>query len=119
MGMNLERRVISWKLVVAFVVLVLAVFGVLLYNSAQERKALLAQEAELLAMLEERELDYNDLYAELARVGTDGYVENEARGHHGFIGKGEICFAFTNPEKLQYYTAEEWQVIMEEKLYMP
>ncbi len=116
--MDHDRKVISWRALIVVAVLMIAVFGVLMYKSHQERQALLAQEAALLQTLTGMELDYNDLYDELARVGTEGYVENEARENYGFIKAGEICFAFTNPQKLQDYTAEEWQVIMEEKLYI-
>ena len=49
-------------------------------------------------------------------MGTDSYVENEAREKYGYIQEGEICFEFTNPEVLNNYTREEWQIIVDERL---
>ena len=52
--------------------------------------------------------------SELARVGSEGYVENAAREEYGFIKQGEIVFAFENPDALKGYTEEEYQIIMDE-----
>ena len=55
-----------------------------------------------------------DLQLQLQRVGSEGYVENEAREKYDFIRQGEIIFAFDNPELLRGYTEEEYQIIMDE-----
>ncbi|MBQ8202608.1 MAG: septum formation initiator family protein [Clostridia bacterium] len=115
--MDRDRKVISWRGMALIVVLMLIVFAILMHTNQKRLNALREQEAALQLTLSGMELDFSDLRSELMRVGSDGYVENEARENYGFIKEGEICFEFTNPKKLQDYTEEEWQVIMEEKLY--
>ena len=60
------------------------------------------------------EMEYADLLLQLQRVGSEGYVENEAREKYEFIRQGEIVFAFENPDVLKGYTQEEYQIIMDE-----
>ena len=50
-------------------------------------------------------------------MGTDGYVENEARERYDYVREGEVRFVFSDPEKLTYYTEDEWEIIMDEELY--
>ncbi len=117
MRVDHDRKVISWRGMAFIAVAMLAVFAVLMWTNRSKLTALRAQEEALAATLVNMEMDYNDLRDELERVGSDGYVENVAREEYEYIKEGELCFAFTNPKKLQDYTEEEWQVIMEEKLY--
>lgn len=115
--MDHDRWVISWRGMVFIAVLILAAFTALMIANRQKLEDLRQREAALQTTLSSMELDYSDLYQELAHVGSESYIENEARENYGFIKSGEICFAFTNPQKLQDYTEEEWQIIMEEKIY--
>jgi hypothetical protein len=73
-----------------------------------------AQYARQQAQIVDMELNLTTLKNDLARVGTDGYVENEAREKLDFIREGEIVFAFENPDALKGYTEEEYQIIMDE-----
>ena len=65
----------------------------------------------------QQEQQLASLRNELARVGTDGYVENEARERYDYVREGEVRFVFSAPEKLTYYTEDEWEIIMDEELY--
>ncbi len=40
------------------------------------------------------------LQSELSIVGTDAYIENQARTRYGYLKPGELRFVITNPEAL-------------------
>ena len=109
-----DRRYISWRGMALLSMLVVVLFCVSLHWVRQDIARLEAQDATLQLKVNVMEMDYADLQLELQRVGSEGYVENEAREHYGFIRSGEIVFAFEDPEKLKGYTEEEYQTIMDE-----
>ena len=87
-------------------------YGVLTSRSAME--AQYAQQQQHIVAMEQ---EVAALENELARVGTDGYVENEARGRYDYVREGELRFEFSDPDKLDNYTEAEWEIIMDEGLY--
>lgn len=109
-----DRRYISWKGMGLMALLMVLLFCVSLYWVREDIARLQAQDATLQLKMNVMEMDYADLQLELQRVGSEGYVENEARENYGFIRSGEIIFAFENPELLKGYTEEEYQIIMDE-----
>ncbi len=109
-----DRRYISWRGMALMAGLLVILFCVSLYWVKEDIKRLQAQDATLQLKMNVMEMDYADLQLELQRVGSEGYVENEARENYGFIRSGEIVFAFDDPEKLRGYTEEEYQIIMNE-----
>lgn len=113
----MDRKVISWRGMVIITVIFLAVFGVAMLGILSSRRALENDYALKQQQVVVMEQDVAKLRSELARVGTDGYVENEAREKYDYIKQGEMRFAFSDPQKLQYYTEEEWQIILQERLY--
>lgn len=115
--MDRDRKVVSWRMLALITLLMVICFAVLWHMGGRYLAELQAESATLQADLNRLEVTYAQLQSELRRVGTDSYVENEAREKYDFIKAGEICFEFTNPDKLKDYTAEEWQVILDEKLY--
>lgn len=109
-----DRRYISWTGMSLGAVLLLILFGVSMHWVRNDIKKLEAQDTTLQLQVSLKEMDYADLQLELARVGSEGYVENAAREEYGFIKKGEIVFAFEDPDALKGYTEEEYQIIMDE-----
>ena len=109
-----DRRYISWRGMALGAVLLVILFGVSLYWVRADIARLQAQDTTLQLKVNVMELDNAELQLELQRVGSDGYVENEARENYGFIRSGEIIFAFEDPELLKGYTEEEYQIIMDE-----
>ena len=109
-----DRRYISWKGMALGAVLLVILFCVSLYWVRADIRKLQAKDTTLQLKANVMEMEYADLQLELARVGSDGYVENEARENYGFIRDGEIIFAFEDPELLKGYTEEEYQIIMDE-----
>ena len=109
-----DRHYISWKGMALASLLLTALFCVSLYWVKADIARLQAQDATLQLKVNVMEMNYADLQLELQRVGSEGYVENEARENYGFIRSGEIVFAFENPELLRGYTEEEYQIIMDE-----
>ena len=106
-----QRLTAGWLLVS---VLLVILFFVALHWVRADIAQLQAQDTTLQYKVNLMEMDYADLQLELQRVGSEGYVENEARENYGFIRSGEIIFAFENPELLKGYTEEEYQIIMDE-----
>ena len=109
-----DRRYISWVGMALAAVMLLILFGVSMHWVRSDIKRLNAQDTTLQLKVNLMEMDYADLQLELQRVGSEGYVENEARENYGFIRDGEIIFAFEDPEVLKGYTEEEYQIIMDE-----
>ena len=109
-----DRHYISWKGMALASLLLTALFCVSLYWVKADIARLQAQDATLQLKVNVMEMNYADLQLELQRVGSEGYVENEARENYGFIRSGEIVFAFEDPELLRGYTEEEYQIIMDE-----
>lgn len=113
----MRGKVMTWRgmLMIAgafFLVFVVALCGVLSSRSAME--AQYAQQQQGIVLMEQ---DVAALRSELERVGTDGYVENEARTRYDYVRSGEIRFEFSDPEMLSHYTEEEMEIIMDEELY--
>ena len=109
-----DRRYISWRGMALASVLLLVAFVVALKWVRTDIDRLQAQDTSLQLKVSVMEMDYADLQLELQRVGSEGYVENEARENYGFIRDGEIVFAFADPDMLKGYTEEEYQIIMDE-----
>ncbi len=111
------RKTITWRgmiFITAVMLLLFAVGMVRVMSSRSEMEERYArQQADIVVM----EQELAALKNELARVGTDGYVENEARERYEYVREGEVRFEFADPDKLDNYTEDEWNIIMEEGLY--
>lgn len=115
--MDPDRKIIRWPVLALAAVVLLIGFFFLMGQTQGEIDRLLAQEAELVAQRDKLDDVYAELKAQLRLVGSDGFVETEARKNYEFINQGEVCFEFTNADLLDNYTEEEVQIIMEEKRY--
>ena len=113
----MDRKIISWRGMAVIVLAFLVVFGIALYGVLSSRRAMQQQFREQQGQIVDMELNVSELKNELARVGTEGYVENEAREKYDYIKSGELRFEFADPQKLQNYTEDEWQIIVDENLY--
>ena len=109
-----DRRYISWRGMALGMTLLLILFFAARHWINADIEGLQAEENALQLKVNMLEADLADLQLELERVGSEGYVENEAREHYGFIRNGEIVFAFEDPDLLRGYTEEEYQIIMDE-----
>ncbi len=109
-----KENYISWPKMAFAAVLMIGLFVVLMVREQDKLTQLQAQDASLQMEMRLMEGTQDALLAQLQRVGSDGYVENEARNTYGFIKEGEIVFAFQHPDMLNGYTQEEYQIIMEE-----
>ena len=109
-----DRRYISWRGMALATVLLVGLFCVSLHWVRSDIEQLKTKDTTLQLKVNLMEMDYADLLLELQRVGSEGYVENEAREQYGFIREGEIIFAFEDPKVLEGYTEEEYQTIMDE-----
>ena len=113
----MRGKVMTWRGIMiiagAFaVVFAVAFIGVMSSRSAMNEQ--LAQQQQRIVAMEQQ---VAELRNELSRVGTDGYVENEARTRYDYVRNGEIRFEFSDPQMLSYYTQSEWEIIMDEGLY--
>ena len=108
-----DRRYISWGGMALGVVMLLSLFFAALIWVREDIDRLQIEDTTLQLRVNVMEMDYASLQLELARVGSEGYVETAAR-EYGFIKSDEILFAFADPDLLKGYTAEDYQVILEE-----
>ena len=109
-----DRPYFSWRFMTVVAILMVLLFCGALYWVRTDIQRLQAQDNTLTLSVNMMEMTYADLQLQLNRVGSEGYVENEAREKYDFIRQGEIIFAFDNPELLRGYTEEEYQIIMDE-----
>ena len=112
----MRGKVMTWRgiLIIAgafAVVFAVAIIGVMSSRSAMNEQ--LAQQQQRIVAMEQQ---VAELRNELSRVGTDGYVENEARTRYDYVRNGEIRFEFSDPQMLSYYTQSEWEIIMDERI---
>ena len=111
------RKVITWRGMIVISAVFLLIFGISMYGILSSRSAMEAQFERQQAEILQMEKTVSELKNDLARVGTDSYVENEARERYDYVMKDEMLFAFSDPAKLENYTEEEWRIVVEEGLY--
>lgn len=109
-----DRHFFSWTFMGILAALLVILFVAALCWINADIEKLQSQDESLRLSTNALSLEYADLKLELERIGSDGYVENEARENYGYIREGEIVFAFSDPEALKGYTEEEYQIIMDE-----
>ena len=109
-----DRRYIRWQGMALGCVALVILFCVSMHWVRTDIARLQTQDTTLQYSVGVMEMEYADLLLQLQRVGSEGYVENEAREKYEFIRQGEIVFAFENPDVLKGYTQEEYQIIMDE-----
>ncbi len=109
-----DRRYLSWPLMGIIAAMIVLGFCALMHGLRSDLADMRKQDTALQLTMNVMDMEYADLALELERVGSEGYVENEARENYGFIREGEIIFAFSDPDELKGYTEEEYQIIMDE-----
>lgn len=113
----MRGKFITWRGMIFIAGTFLVIFAVLLSGVLISRRGMEAQYAQQQEVIVVMEQEVAALRNELARVGSDGYVEIEARKRYDYVRNGEIRFEFSDPALLDNYTMQEWEVIMDEQLY--
>lgn len=113
----MRGKVMTWRGMFVFAGVFLLIFAVAFSGVMASRRAMEEQYAQRQQGIVVMEQEVAALRSELERVGTDGYVENEARTRYDYVRSGEIRFEFSDPGMLSNYTESEWDVIMDEGLY--
>lgn len=113
----MENKTIRWHGMIIISVFFIGVFVIGLYHVRTSRAAMEARYTCQQKQIVELEQTVSGLEDTLQRVGTDGYVENQAREDYSYTRDGELLFEFSDPGRLDNYTEEEWNVIMDEGLY--
>ncbi len=109
-----DRRYLSWRFMALMGILLVLGFCAAMHWVRADIRELEAAKTTLQLRVNIMDMELADLQDQLKRMGSDGYVENEARENYGFIREGEIIFAFEDPDVLKGYTEEEYRIIMEE-----
>ena len=109
-----SRHYFAWPVIAFILVMMLVAFFIVLHQMHQRTQQLAFEAESLRLSISAKEAELDALREELLRVDSDGHIENVARQEHDFIRKGEILFKFNDPQKLEGYTIEEYQFIMDE-----
>lgn len=109
-----SRHYFSWPVIAFIAAVMLCAFFIVLHQVHSRTQELEFQAESLRLSVSSKEAELAALVKELERVDSDGHIENVARQDHDFIRKGEILFKFNDPSKLEGYTVEEYQFIMNE-----
>lgn len=100
----MHRTISIWLLVVVCAVVLVAFFWMngKLTKNAEE---LDAEYSTSQARLTRLQAEQSELQSTLETVGTDAFIENQARTMYGYMMPDEVRFVITNPEAL--YGEEE------------
>ncbi len=111
---SLRRMQWSWLMMIVIVVLMAAVFAFGMSRNDADRRQAKSQESSQQYILSRKEEELISLRAKLEDVGSKSYIEDHARGDLSYLKPGEIRYTVTNPELLDSYTEDEWQIILYE-----
>ncbi len=106
----LKKMQIRWLPVIAAAAVMLTLFAWGMARNAADIREASRREADLQVERLDREEALSTLKAKAQDVGSTRYVETRARSELGYLKPGEIRFVVTNPELLDSYTEEEWQI---------
>ena len=95
--MPVRVRIVTVFIVLAVMILAFTVFYIVKQNTMEELDDQYAQALSYHQYLENKE---NDLRSTLSTMGTDSFVENQARTLYGYMKSDELRFVITNPEEL-------------------
>lgn len=110
-----NRDYVSWRTMAVLAVLIVGGFAFLMMRTSNRLDTLQAEDSDLLNEVQIMTQEYDSLKRQLARVGSDGYVENAARDdEYQMIKRGEIIFSFPSIQVLEGYTEEEFLILLEE-----
>ena len=106
-----------WSRFIGVVVLMLAVFLLVWHVMDQKTQSLRSEEEGLQVALGQLQDEASSLSDELKAVGSESYVETQARLQYGFLKEGELRFSFDHPEYLETLTNEEYLIYKKETQY--
>ena len=106
-----------WSRFIGLAVLMLTVFLLIWHILGQNTRSLRAEEEGLQVTLGQLQDEAGDLAAALREVGTESYVETQARLQYGFLKEGELRFSFDHPEYLETLTNAEYAIYIRETQY--
>ncbi len=111
---RLRQIQIRWPLVALVMLLAVgAVIAILATGSAGSATAH-KTENDAQVNLSRKEQEMAELQKNVDSVGKNAYIESKAR-EEGMIREGELIFRVENPERLDCYTVEEWQILTNER----
>lgn len=109
-----KRNSINWPAFFLIIVMAIALgIGGLILNSTDLASAIRAR-SDLQVTLSKTEAERNALKKQFDAVGTKPYVESRARSEDHYLRENEIRFRVKDPEKLDNYTDEEWDILIKE-----
>ena len=110
--MNRSMNYKGFAIIIGLILISFFWLHTLLKNDLHRKEDQLKEQQVLKARLEEENLILNE---QLSFVGTDEYIGQSAIQNYGFVSKNDIRFTISNPDALDAYTAEEWNIAMEER----
>ena len=114
---SLRRMQWSWLMVIIILMLLATVFAFAMNRNDALRRQDRSEESTQQYILSRKEEELISLRAKLEDVGSKSYIENHARGDLSYLKPGEVRYTVTNPELLDSYTADEWQIILNEMAF--
>ena len=116
---KLKRVQIRWIAIISAAVLMVTLFAFGMWRNDQDLKRAMSEE-------EARQYELTNLQAELDSLkvryrevdkNDSSYIESRARAELGYLKPGEIRFQVTNPDLLDSYSDEEWQIRLAEMAF--
>lgn len=110
----LQKIQIRWPVVALVVLLVVSSAIVIIATNGSSRTEAARRENDVQITLSRKEQEMAELQKNVDSVGKNAYIESKAR-EEGMIREGELIFRVENPERLDCYTMEEWQILTNER----
>ena len=116
---KLKRMQFRWVALIAAVVLLLTLFAYGLWRNDRDLRQAMDEEEARQIQLTSLQAELDSLKVRYREVDTSdsSYIESRARAELGYLKPGEIRFQVTNPDLLDSYTDEEWQIRLAEMAF--
>ena len=112
-----KAQTINWKAFILVMALIILAFISGMFWNRRDLDHANLKHSSLQYSISLKEKERSDLQASLNEVGTKPYIETRARKELLYLRPEEIRFEVKNAELLDYYTDEEYKILMEEMAF--
>ncbi len=111
---SLKIRRVSWVILIPALFLAVLACFMIYHQDSRALKALADEELRLKMVVSQNQQEEQSLRQQIENVSTSAQMEALAR-QQDFMKEGELRFEVVDPDLLDMYTEEEWEIMMMER----
>ena len=111
---RLRQMQINWLAVIGAAVVLVVTAAIWIGSIQRQTAQTQSKRSERQLELFQKESERDSLQQAVDNVGSDSYITTEARNAN-MQSLSSIRFRVVNPDQLDKYTEEEWQIILQEQ----